>query len=149
MIRAVFVYTFIFYIAAVAIGVSVVHKEFNRMVAPKEPISAFNLNSTGQDALRLEFLGESLEIKIPEAFNLDLLTVESQKVISGIGKEVASEIKGRAEKELSDMLTVFSNAAGTVVYDLYSGIMRLLEHLSEKYLPADWKTSSLPERHNN
>lgn len=149
MIRAFFVCTLIFYIAAVAIGVSVVHREFNRMVAPAEPVSAFNLDSAGPGALRFEFLGETLEVRIPEALNLDMLIVESQRAISTIGKEVARAIKSSVDEELSEILKVYGNAAACIFSNLYSKILELLENLPEKYLPADWKTYCLAERHNN
>jgi len=53
------------FIAAVAVGVSVIVANFNRIVAPAVPVSVVRFESVEYGDYRLEFLGEDLVVKWP------------------------------------------------------------------------------------
>ncbi|OPZ71847.1 MAG: hypothetical protein BWY80_01242 [Firmicutes bacterium ADurb.Bin456] len=88
MNRIVYFLTLLFFVLTVCACVCTVIAEFNRMVCPASPVRVFNLKAVGNQAYRVEFLGEDASMRLPESLTRVEDFVETGKVVFAGAKQL-------------------------------------------------------------
>lgn len=129
--------TVLFFIAAVAAGVSVTLSEFNRMVYPAGPVGSFSLKGGGSDIYHLEFLGEKIRVELPVSFVTSLFTKETVESGKGHAAEAFKNLTRDGGPVVEELLYRLKDAGGKMASDIDSRVSEIRKAVPFKeWLPA-------------
>lgn len=136
----------LFFAAVVAVGVSVVLSQFNVMIRPAGPVSAFHLEGGGNSVYQVEFLGEKVGLELPANPVTGFITeknVENGKAYIGKAYESLKDNNGQVLEKLLLNLKV---AVGSIVSETISCFAQKKEEaLLKEWLP-EWLPVSREKR---
>lgn len=129
--------TLLFFITTVAVGISVALSEFNRMVHPAGPVSAFSLKGGESGVYHMELLGEKIRISLPESFVTDLFAGETVENSKRYITEAFKNLKQNGGQVLEKSLFKLKDTGGKMASDVDSSASLIRKALPLKeWFPA-------------
>lgn len=118
--RFKYILALLLFFSAVACGVSVVLFEFNHMIRPAGPVTAFSIEGTGPGVYCVEFLGEKITADFPARNAKDIFPGDMVGNIKTKVNKTFLYAAGIGEKVLKEILDITKNIARKTPVEIFN-----------------------------